>query len=133
MAAQAKMLGVWMNVNNPNRSTNDVVNSTVGGTILLNAEAVRLASECLDAHHDQGHGQRQFRGRSAAHRQLVPARCSRHITALLPHRRHRAGGQLNDREPFWKSRAEVCCRVSAKGGNAQTSATNSQIESVAID
>src|SRR3954454_23848336 len=33
----AKMLGVWMNINNPNRSTHEDLNLTVGGTVLLSS------------------------------------------------------------------------------------------------
>jgi hypothetical protein len=42
-------------------------------------------------------------------------------------------GRLNDSEPFWESRAEVYCRVSARGGSVETNAANSQTVSVAID
>ena len=33
--AMAKMIGVWMNINNPGRSKQDDLNLTVGGTITL--------------------------------------------------------------------------------------------------
>jgi hypothetical protein len=42
MAAQARMLGVWIWINNPNRTTNDDLNLTVGFTTKLNTEALRL-------------------------------------------------------------------------------------------
>jgi hypothetical protein len=41
MAAEARMLGVWEYINNPNRSTNEDLNLQVGGTIILNTEALR--------------------------------------------------------------------------------------------
>ncbi len=36
MAAQARLLGVWIFINNPNRTTNDDLNLTVGFTTKLN-------------------------------------------------------------------------------------------------
>jgi hypothetical protein len=42
MAAKATMLCAWMVVNNPNRAENEDLNLTVGGTIQLNTEALRL-------------------------------------------------------------------------------------------
>jgi hypothetical protein len=42
MAAKATMLAAWMVVNNPNRTEHEDLNLTVGGTIQLNTEALRL-------------------------------------------------------------------------------------------
>jgi hypothetical protein len=47
MVAKITMLAAWMVVNNPNRQKNDDLNLTVGGTIQLNAEALRLLGEQL--------------------------------------------------------------------------------------
>jgi hypothetical protein len=42
MAADGKMLGAWILINNPNRSISEDLNLTVGGTVQLNTEALRL-------------------------------------------------------------------------------------------
>lgn len=47
MAAQARMLGVWIFINNPNRTTNDDLHLTVGFTTKLNTEALRLLGNQL--------------------------------------------------------------------------------------
>lgn len=47
MAAKATMLAAWMVVNNPGRTKNEDLNLPVGGTIQLNAEALRLLGEQL--------------------------------------------------------------------------------------
>ena len=47
MVAKITMLAAWMVVNNPNRQKNDDLNLTVGGTIQLNAEALKLLGEQL--------------------------------------------------------------------------------------
>jgi hypothetical protein len=133
MTAQAKMLGVWMNVNNPKRSTNDPLNLTVGGTILLNAEAVRLVGEGLMRVKIKVMDSDSFEDDLLLTNETF--QIGVHDTS--PHCFHTGvivpAGKLNYSEPFWESRAEVYCRVSAKGGSVQTNATNSQIESVAID
>jgi hypothetical protein len=47
MAAQARMLGVWIFISNPNRTTNDDLHLTVGYTTKLNTEALRLLADKL--------------------------------------------------------------------------------------
>jgi hypothetical protein len=133
MAAQAKMLGVWMNINNPNRSTSDVLNLTVGGTILLNAEAVKLIGEGLMRVKIKVMDSDTFEDDLLLTNETfqigvhdTSPRCF-HTGVIVP------AAKLNDSEPFWESRAEVYCRVSAKGGTVQTNARNSQTESVKID
>ena len=42
MVAKATMLAAWMVINNPNRAEHEDLNLTVGGTIQLNTEALRL-------------------------------------------------------------------------------------------
>jgi hypothetical protein len=132
MAAKARMLGAWINVNNPNRTTNEDLNLTVGGTILLNTEALRLLEGELlkvrirvmdddTAADDLVYTDQSFQ--VGVHD--TNPHCF-HTGVIVPHQK------LNDCEPFWESRAEIYCRVSAKGGNVQTNAANSQNESVKI-
>lgn len=47
MAAEARMLGAWIYINNPQRSTSEDLNLQVGGTVRLNTEALRLLAEQL--------------------------------------------------------------------------------------
>jgi hypothetical protein len=133
MAAQAKMLGVWVNVNNPNRSTSDVLNLTVGGTILLNDEAVKLVGEGLMRVKIKVMDSDTFEDDLLLTNETfqigvhdTSPRCF-HTGVIVP------ASKLNDCEPFWESWAEVYCRVSAKGGSVQTNATNSQTANVRVD
>jgi hypothetical protein len=135
MAPEARMLGVWEYINNPGRSTNEDLNLTVGGTIILNMEALRLLGEQLltvkinvmdaDAISDDLlHTDESFQ--IAVH-DTNPT-CF-HTGVIVPYQ------TLNDSEPFYESQAEVYCRVSASspGGIVKTNAANSQTEDVAID
>jgi hypothetical protein len=47
MAAEAKMLGAWIFINNPKRSTSEDLNLQVGGTVKLNTEALNLLAKQL--------------------------------------------------------------------------------------
>ena len=130
----AKMLGVWINVNNPGRSTSQDLNLTVGGTILLTTEDVRkLGNEGLfnvrirvmddDTFSDDVvHTDNSF---SIGVHDTTP-RCF-HVGVIVPHQK------LNDCEPFYESSAEIYCRVSASAGSVQTNGANSQTEKVAVD
>jgi hypothetical protein len=133
MAAQAKMLGAWINVNNPNRSTSEVLNLTVGGTILLNEEALRLLGnnlmtvKILVRDSDSAVDDTLLTDQSfqvGVHD--TNPHCF-HTGVIVP------ASKLNDCEPFWESWAEIYCRVSAKGGTVQTNARDSQQVNVRID
>jgi hypothetical protein len=101
--------------------------------LVLNAEAVRLVGEGLM------HVKIKVMDSDSFEDDLLLADNSFQIGVhdTSPHCFHTGvivpASKLNDCEPFWESRAEVYCRVSANGGIVQTNATNSQIESVAID
>jgi hypothetical protein len=133
MAAQARMLGAWIFIMNPNRSTSEDLNLTVGGVIKLNEEALRLLGGNLmtvkievkddDAFADDllmtdqtfqlGVHDTDFH---CFHKGLIVS----HV-------------KLNDCEPFYEDWAEIYCKVSAKGGNVQTNAARSQNENVRVD
>jgi hypothetical protein len=130
----AQMLGVWINVNNPNRSTDQDLNLTVGGTILLTAEDVKKLTKgglfnvnikVMDEDtfsDDTVHTDNSF---SVGVYDTDP-HCF-HTGVIVPHQ------ALNDSEPFWEDTAEIYCRVSAKQGTIQTNGANSQTIDVAID
>jgi hypothetical protein len=135
MAAVARMLGVWMNINNPTRSTSEDLNLSVGGTILLNREALeKLKGQLLTV-------TIKVMDEDAVSDDLVFTDASFqigvhdtnptcfHTGVIVPHQK------LNDSEPFWEGEAEIYCRVSAAspGGAVRTNAANSQTEDVAID
>jgi hypothetical protein len=129
-----KMLGVWINVNNPNRTTSQDLNLTVGGTILLSEAEVRALgggglftvtvrvmdddSFSDDLVHSDSTFQINVQGTSP--------RCF-HTGVIVPH------GKLNDCEPWYEDWAEIYARVSAKAGNVQTNAANSSNVNVRID
>ncbi|MGE0006921.1 MAG: hypothetical protein AB7S92_15185 [Parvibaculaceae bacterium] len=126
-------MGVWLNVENPNRSAGDILNLTVGGTIILNPEAVRLVGEGLMRVKIKVMDSDSFDDDLLLTNETfqigvhdTSPRCF-HTGVIVP------AGRLNDSEPFWDGRAEVYCRVSARGGSVETNAANSQTVSVAID
>ncbi len=133
MAAQARMMGVWMLINNPNKSINDDLNLTVGGTIMLNTEALRLLGEHLltvridvkdsDAIGDDDLLKTDQSFQFAIHD--TEPHCF-HTGVIVPHQ------TLNDCEGWFDDTAEVYCRVSAGAGSVKTNAANSQTEDVAI-
>lgn len=126
----AKMLGVWMHINNPNRSTKEDLNLTVGGVVVL-ARAdlpgglwtIRVRVMDDDTFSDDlVHTDESFQ--LGVH-DLEPRPF--HVGVIVPHRK------LNNSEPWYESRAEIYCRVSARQGNKSTNWRNSQIENVKID
>jgi hypothetical protein len=129
----ARMLGVWINIENPNRSTSEDLNLTVGGTILLNQEALRKLQEHLLTvtvkvmDEDTFSDDLIFTNASFQIGVHDTNPTCFHTGVIVPHQK------LNDSEPFWENEAEVYCRVSAAGGGVQTNAANSQTEDVAID
>jgi hypothetical protein len=130
----AKMLGVWINVNNPNRTTSQDLNLTVGGTILLTeAEVSALGGGGLftvnvrimdddsvsdDLVHSDATFQINVRGTAPQ---------GFHTGVIVPH------GKLNDCEPWYEDWAEIYARVSARSGNVQTNSSNSSNVSVRVD
>lgn len=130
----AQMLGVWINVNNPSRTTSQDLNLTVGGTILLSdADVKKLTKGGLfnvnikvmdeDTFSDDTvHTDNSFQ---VGVYDTNP-KCF-HVGVIVPHQK------LNDCEPFYEDWAEIYCRVSAKQGTIQTNAANSKTVDVAID
>jgi hypothetical protein len=129
----AKMLGVWMQIMNPNRSAQDDLNLTVGGTIALTrAEVEKLAPGQLmpvrvrvmdeDSFSDDlVHTDNTF---SIAVHDTNP---QSFVTGVVVPRK-----ALRDSEPSYEHAAEIYCRVSAGTGNIVTNSRNSQTENVKI-
>src|SRR5438067_11388970 len=120
MAAEAKMVGAWIYINNPNRSTSEDLNLEVGGTVKLNTEAVRLLGDQLLTIKAEVLDEDTFSD-----------------DLLLTHETFQLGihdtdyhcfnfgvivhyQTLNDCEPFYESQAEIYCRVSGHGGTVTT-------------
>ena len=133
MAAQAWMLGAWIFVENPGRSENEDLNLTVGGTIHLNTEALRLLGEQLLTvkievyDHDTFSADDLLATNStfqfAVHD--TDFHCF-HTPVIVPHK------TLNECE-FWNDdSAEVFAYVSAGAGNVQTNTAQSNQEDVKI-
>jgi hypothetical protein len=134
MAAEARMLGAWIYINNPNRSTSEDLNLQVGGTVKLNTEALRLLAEQLltikaevmdedTAFDDLLQTDQTF--------QLGVHDTDYHcfnFGVIVPYQR------LNDSEPSWESQVEIYCRVSGHGGAVTTNRARSEgHENVNID
>jgi hypothetical protein len=130
----AKMLGVWINVNNPNRTTSQDLNLTVGGTILLTEAELRALGggglftvniRIMDddsISDDLVHSNATFQ----INVQSTAPQCF-HVGVIVPH------NKLNDCEPWYEDWAEIYARVSAKSGNVQTNSSNSSNVSVRVD
>ena len=129
----AKMLGVWMQIMNSNRSAQDDLNLTVSGTIgLTRAEVEKLAPSKLfnvrirvmdeDSFSDDlVHTDNTF---SIAVHDANP---QSFVTGVVVPRK-----ALRDSEPSFEHEAEIYCRVSAGTGNIVTNWRNSQTENVKI-
>ena len=133
MAAKAWMLGAWIFVENPGRSANEDLNLTVGGTVHLNTEALRLLGEQLltvtievydsDSFSDDDLLATNNTFQIGVHD--TDFHCF-HTSVLVPHK------TLNECE-FWNDdTAEVYAAVSARGGNVKTNTAQSQEEDVKI-
>lgn len=125
----AKMLGVWMHINNPNRSAADDLNLTVGGVVAM-AQAdlpgglwrIRIRVMDDDTFSDDlVHTHDTFQ--LGAH-DLEPRPF--HVGVIVPR------GKLRGAEPGYESTVEIYCRVSAQLGNKSTNWRNSQTEDVKI-
>lgn len=125
----AKMLGVWMHINNPNRSRTDDLNLTVGGAVAL-AQAdlpgglwrIRIRVMDDDTFSDDlVHTDESFQ--FGVH-DLEPR--AFHVGVIVPR------SKLRGSEPGYESAAEIYCRVSARLGNKTTNWRNSQTENVKI-
>jgi hypothetical protein len=128
----AKMLGVWMDINNPKRSPSEDLNLTVGGTIRLSsAELAKVPPGALfnvkikvmdsDTFSDDlVHSDHSFSIGAQSDNQafmtgvIVPARA------------------LKNSEPSYESSAEIYCRVAATNGALSTNASNSRTLDVRI-
>lgn len=133
MAQKAWMLGVWMFVENPARSANEDLNLTVGGTIRLNTEALRLLGENLltvtiDIYDSDSFSDDDLLATNNTFQIAVhdtDFHCF-HVGILVPHK------TLNECE-FWNDdTAEVYAHVSARGGDVKTNGADSQEEDVTI-
>jgi len=130
----AKMLGVWINVNNPNRTVSQDLNLTVGGTIMLTEAEVRALGggglftinvRIMDDDSfsdDLVHSDATFQ----INVQGTAPQCF-HTGVIVPH------NKLNNCEPWYEDWAEIYARVPAKAGNVQTNSTNSSNANVRID
>jgi hypothetical protein len=133
MAPRARMLGAWIHINNPNRTTKEDLNLTVGGAVVLNTEALRLLGGNLLRIRIDVKDEDTFSDDLLLTDQSfqlgiqdTTPRCF-HVGIIVPYQK------LNDCEPFWDSWAEVYCNVSGRGGGIQTNTARTQTEKVAID
>jgi hypothetical protein len=132
MADKASMLGAWIVVENTERGANEDLNLTVGGTIHLTTEALRLLGgklltvkiEVYDAdsfYDDKLKTDTSFQ--IGIHD--TGFHCF-HTGVIVPH------GILNDCE-FWNDDyAEIYALVSASAGAVKTNGARSQQEDVKI-
>lgn len=133
MAAEARMLGAWIYINNPKRSTSEDLNLQVGGTVKLNTEALRLLGEQLLTITAEVKDEDTFFDdliQTDNTFQLGVHDTDFHCFSfgiIVPYQR------LNDCEPFYESQAEIYCRVSGHGGTVTTNKARTQTENVAID
>lgn len=127
------MLGAWIYINNPKRSTSEDLNLQVGGTVKLNTEALRLLGEQLLTITVEVKDEDTFFDdliQTDNSFQLGVHDTDFHCFSLgviVPYQR------LNDCEPFYENQAEIYCRVSGHGGGVTTNKARTQTENVAID
>jgi hypothetical protein len=132
MAAKARMLGVWIFVNNPNRSTSEDLNLQVSGTVQLNEEALILLGDRLLTIKAEVMDEDTFSDDLLLTNdtfQLGVHDIGFHsftFSVIVPHQK------LNDCEPSWEDEAEIYCRVSGHAGSLKTNRPRTQKENVAI-
>ena len=133
MAAEARMLGAWIFINNPKRSTSEDLNLVVGGTVKLNTEALRLLGEKLLAIKIEVLDEDTFSDDLLLTNQSFQLgvhdtdfHCF-HTGVIVP------ASKLNDCEPFYEDWAEIYCRVSGQAGTLTTNRARTQTENVAVD
>lgn len=135
----AKMRGVWMQINNPNRSAKEDLNLTVNGTIVLTSQDVaklvpgqlfHVRIKVMDSDtfsDDVVHTDDTFE-RGVYDTTPTPFG----VGVIVP------AAKLRNSEPSYESTAEIYCRVAAEQRNGQgrvvisTNAANSQTEDVRI-
>ena len=133
MAAEARMLGAWIYINNPQRSTSEDLNLQVGGTVKLNTEALRLLGDQLLRIKVEVMDEDAFSDDLLLTNdtfQLGVHDTDFHCFSfgvIVPHQ------TLNDCEPFYESQAEIYCRVAGHAVNLTTNRARTQTENVAID
>jgi hypothetical protein len=126
----AKMLGVWMHINNPNRSTREDLNLTVGGVVALQSADLpgglwTIRARIMDDDtfsDDLVYTDESFQ---LGVYNLEPRPF--HMSIIVPYQR------LNASEPGYESWAEIYSRMSARLGTKNTNWRNSQTENVKID
>lgn len=132
MAAEARMLGAWIFINNPNRSTSEDLNLQVGGTVKLNTEALRLLGGQLLTIKVEVWDEDTFFDNALLTNETFQLgvhdtdfHCF-NFSVIVPHQ------TLNDCEPFYEDQAEIYCKVSGHGGDLKTNKARTQMERVAI-
>jgi hypothetical protein len=133
MAYQATMLGTWMVINNPNKAIKEDLNLTVGGTIMLNTEALRLLGGQLltvriDVKDHDAIGSDDLLKTDQSFQIGIhdtEPHCF-HTGVIVPHKK------LNNCEGWFDHTAEVYCRVSAGAGGVHTNAANTETKNVKI-
>ncbi len=133
MAAEARMLGAWIFINNPKRTTSEDLNLVVGGTVKLNTEALRLLGNQLLTIKVEVMDEDTFSDDLLLTNETFQLgvhdtdfHCF-HLGVIVPYQ------TLNNCEPFYESQAEVYCRVSGHAGDLKTNRARTQTENVAID
>jgi hypothetical protein len=129
----ARMLGIWINVNNPSRSPAEDLNLQVGGTILLNSKEVaklpqgglfNVKIKVLDS--DTFSDDLVFTDDNF-NRGVFDTSPTPFITSVIV-----PFVKLRNSEPGFENTAEIYCRVAAKNGPVSTNASNSQTVDVRI-
>jgi hypothetical protein len=139
MAALARILGAWMFIRNPNRSTNQDLLLMAGGVIVLNREAIDKLGESLMTIRvnvwDEDNwssddllitNQSLQLGPAFLHDALLP-KCFHVDGIVVPHQ------TLNSTDPFYTNKTDVYCKILASGGGVTTNEAKSNSESVKVD
>ena len=139
MAVLARILGPWMFIRNPGRSTNDDLMLMVGGAIVLNREAIDKIGDHLMtvrvnvwdeddwSSDDLLITNQSFQLGPAFLRDALLPKCFFVDGIIVPHQ------TLNNTDPFWTDKTDVYCKILASGGGVTTNDAKSNSESVKVD
>ena len=139
MAAIAKILGPWMFIRNPGRSTNEDLNLMVGGAIFLNREAIdKIGNGLLTVRvnvwdYDKWSSDdllttnTSFQLGPAFLRDALTPKCFFVDGIIVPHTK------LNSTDPFWTDKTDVYCKIRASGSGVTTNDAETNRDSVRVD
>lgn len=125
----ARMKGVWMHINNPDRTAQEDLNLSVGGVISLAKKDLPggLWTVRIKVMDDDTFDDDVVFSNSSFQRGVYDLNPTSFSTGVIV-----PANRVINSEPGYESCAEIYCRVSASLGNKSTNWSNTNVEDVLI-